>query len=54
MLEIMNVARDRGLTEIVGLVLRKNRGMLKLMASLEFDIRPYEDDPEFQMCSKAL
>jgi acetyltransferase len=54
MLEIMEVARDKGLSEIVGLVLRKNRPMLKLMTSLGFQIRPYEDDPEFQLCSKAL
>jgi acetyltransferase len=54
MLEIMDVARDRGLSEIVGLVLRKNRPMLKLMTSLGFQMRPYEDDPEFQLCSKAL
>jgi acetyltransferase len=54
MAEIMDIARDRGMSEIVGLVLRKNRPMLKLMASLEFEIRPYDDDPEFQLCSKAL
>jgi acetyltransferase len=54
MLEIMEVAREKGLSEIVGLVLRKNRGMLKLMASLGFQARPYEDDPEFQLCSKEL
>jgi acetyltransferase len=54
MLEIMDVARDKGLSEIVGLVLRKNRGMLRLMGSLEFHIRPYEDDPEFQLCTKQL
>jgi acetyltransferase len=54
MAEIMDIARDRGMSEIVGLVLRKNRPMLKLMTSLEFEIRPYDDDPEFQLCSKAL
>lgn len=54
MLEIMDVARDKGLNEIVGLVLRKNRPMLKLMNSLGFQVRPYDDDPEFQMCSKTL
>jgi acetyltransferase len=54
MLEIMDVARDKGLSEMVGLVLRKNRGMLRLMGSLEFHIRPYDDDPEFQLCTKQL
>jgi acetyltransferase len=50
----MDVARDKGLNEIVGLVLCKNSGMLKLMASLGFDIRPYADDPDFRLCSKPL
>ena len=54
MLGIMDVARDKGLSEIVGLVLSKNTGMLKLMASLGFDIRPYADDPDFRLCSKPL
>ncbi|MBP1206197.1 acetyltransferase [Duganella sp. 1411] len=54
MLGIMDVARDKGLSEIVGLVLCKNSGMLKLMASLGFDIRPYADDPDFRLCSKSL
>jgi len=54
MLGIMDVARDKGLSEIVGLVLCKNSGMLKLMASLGFDIRPYADDPDFRLCSKPL
>lgn len=54
MLGIMDVARDKGLSEIVGLVLCKNSGMLKLMASLGFDIRPYPDDPDFRLCSKPL
>lgn len=54
MLGIMDVARDKGLTEIDGLVLCKNSGMLKLMASLGFQIRPYADDPDFRLCSKAL
>ncbi len=54
MLGIMDVARDKGLSEIDGLVLVKNSGMLKLMASLAFQIRPYPDDPDFRLCSKAL
>lgn len=51
---IMDVARDKGLTEINGLVLSKNSGMLKLMASLGFQIQPYDDDPDFRLCSKGL
>ena len=54
MLAIMDVARDKGLSEIDGLVLCKNSGMLKLMASLGFQIRPYADDPDFRLCSKPL
>jgi acetyltransferase len=54
MLGIMDVARDKGLSEIDGLVLCKNSGMLKLMASLGFQIHSYEDDPDFRLCSKAL
>ena len=54
MLAIMQVARDKGLSEIDGLVLCKNSGMLKLMASLGFQIRPYADDPDFRLCSKVL
>ncbi|MEC5159251.1 GNAT superfamily N-acetyltransferase [Janthinobacterium sp. CG_S6] len=54
MLAIMDVARDKGLSDIDGLVLCKNSGMLKLMASLGFQIRPYTDDPDFRLCSKPL
>ncbi|NGZ82797.1 bifunctional acetate--CoA ligase family protein/GNAT family N-acetyltransferase [Duganella aceris] len=54
MLGIMDVARDKGLSEIDGLVLSKNTGMLKLMTSLGFKIRPYDEDPDFRLCSKAL
>ena len=54
MLSIMDVARHKGLTEIDGLVLTKNSGMLKLMKSLGFQIQTYVDDPDFKLCSKAL
>ena len=54
MLSIMDVARQKGLSEIEGLVLSKNSGMLKLMTSLGFQTRSYADDPDFKVCSKAL
>lgn len=54
MLAIMDVARDKGPSEIDGLVLCKNSGMLTLMASLGFQIRPYAEDLDFRLCSKAL
>ncbi|HJU71621.1 MAG TPA: bifunctional acetate--CoA ligase family protein/GNAT family N-acetyltransferase [Paucimonas sp.] len=54
MLSIMDVARDKGLTQMEGLVLSNNGPMLKLMRSLGFDIRPYEDDPDFRLCVHLL
>jgi acetyltransferase len=54
MLSIMDVARNKGLTEIDGLVLAKNTGMLKLMKSLGFQVETYADDADFKLCSKAL
>jgi acetyltransferase len=54
MLSIMDVARHKGLTEIDGLVLAQNAGMLRLMKSLGFAIFAYADDADFKLCSKAL
>jgi acetyltransferase len=54
MLSIMDAARDKGLSEIEGVVLIKNTGMLNLMKSLGFRIEPYADDADFKLCSKAL
>lgn len=54
MLNIMDVARDKGLTEIDGLVLSKNPGMLKLMRSLGFSVENMIDDPDFKIVRKKL
>lgn len=54
MLSIMDVARERGLAEIQGLVLANNPNMLKLMRRLGFDVRPFEDDPEFKLVVHQL
>ena len=54
MLSIMDVAREKGLTEIVGLVLTNNPGMLKLMKSLGFSIKAYPDDPDFRLVTHPL
>ena len=54
MLSIMEVAREKGLSDIEGLVLTKNPGMLKLMKSLGYTIKPYADDPDFRLVSHAL
>lgn len=51
---IMDVARERGLTEIVGLVLTNNDGMLRLMRSLGFTVKPYPDDPDFRVVTHPL
>jgi acetyltransferase len=54
MLAIIDVARSKGLSWIEGLVLTKNVSMLNLMRSLDFQIKPYEDDPDFRLCVRAL
>ncbi|MBA4260658.1 MAG: GNAT family N-acetyltransferase [Comamonadaceae bacterium] len=54
MLSIMEEARDKGLTEIEGLVLASNPGMLKLMKGLGYDIKPFADDPDFKLVTHAL
>jgi acetyltransferase len=54
MLSIMDVARDKGLTEIDGLVLANNPGMLKLMRSLGFSVKAFPEDPDFKLVTHAL
>lgn len=54
MLSIIDMARSRGLSQIEGLVLTGNSSMLKLMRSLDFKIRPFEEDPDFRLCVKTL
>jgi len=54
MLSIMEVARDRGLAEIQGLVLTNNPNMLKLMRRLGFTVRPFDEDPEFRLVVHVL
>ena len=54
MLSIMDAAREKGLTEIVGLVLTNNHTMLKLMRGLGFDVKAYPGDPDFRLVTKRL
>jgi len=54
MLSIMDVAREKGLTEIDGLVLANNPGMLKLMKSLGYTVKPFPEDPDFKLVSHPL
>ncbi len=51
---IMDVARSKGLTEIMGLVLAHNSAMLRLMRRLGFQITPFAEDPDFKIASQAL
>lgn len=51
---IMDVAREKGLSEIEGLVLANNTGMLRLMRSLGFAVKRYTEDPDFKLCTHAL
>jgi acetyltransferase len=51
---IMDVAREKGLAEIEGLVLVKNSGMLKLMKRLGFSVKPFAEDPDFMLVSHTL
>lgn len=54
MLSIIEAARSKGLTEIIGLVLTQNGPMLKLMANLGFTIAPNPEDPDFRLVTKTL
>ena len=54
MLSIMEVAREKGLLEMEGLVLTNNPGMLKLMRSLGYIIKPFAEDPDFRLVSHPL
>ena len=54
MLAIMDFAREKGLTEIEGLVLANNANMLKLMKGLGFAIKAYPEDPDFKLVTHML
>ena len=54
MQSIMDVAREKGLTEIDGLVLAKNPDMLKLMHSLGFSIKSFPEDADFKLVTQVL
>ena len=51
---IMEAARERGLSEIVGLVLRRNPAMLKLMRNMDFEVKRFDEDPDFAKVTHAL
>jgi acetyltransferase len=51
---IMEAARDRGLSEIDGLVLANNPGMLKLMRAMGFSVKTFAEDPDFKLVTQLL
>jgi acetyltransferase len=51
---IMEAARERGLAEIVGLVLRGNAAMLKLMRGMGFEVGRFDEDPDFLKVTHGL
>ena len=54
MLSIIEIARNKGLAEIDGLILANNSNMLRLMKSLGFTIAAFPEDPDFRLASMAL
>jgi acetyltransferase len=54
MLQIIDVAKGRGLSEIEGLVLTHNDNMLRLMRKLGFTVGAFPEDPEFRLVTLAL
>ena len=51
---IMEVARDKGLSEIEGLVLANNHSMLKLMRGLGYSEKIFAEDPDFKLVTHPL
>jgi len=51
---IIEHARSKGLSEIMGLILANNTAMLRLMKSLGFRLAISSEDPDFKVATKAL
>lgn len=51
---IIDVARDKGLAEMDGLVLADNPDMLKLVRRLGFSVKSFPDDPGFRLVTYML
>ncbi len=54
MMSIIESARSKGLSEIMGLILVNNAPMLKLMHSLGFTVAAFVEDPDFRIATKQL
>ena len=51
---ITDAAREKGLSDIEGLVLTNNADMLKLMRGLGFTVKPFPEDPDFKLVTRNL
>ena len=51
---IIDVARDKGLAEMDGLVLANNPDMLKLVRRLGFTVKSFPEDPDFKLVTYML
>ena len=51
---IIDVARDRGLSEVDGLVLANNPDMLKLVRRIGFTVKSFPEDPDFKLVTYQL
>ncbi|MBW8744051.1 MAG: bifunctional acetate--CoA ligase family protein/GNAT family N-acetyltransferase [Sphingomonas sp.] len=51
---ITDAAREKGLSDIEGLVLTHNADMLKLMRGLGFTVKPFPEEPDFRLVSRSL
>lgn len=51
---LMAVAREQGLAQLDGLVLRQNDAMLKLVRGLGFAVQAYEEEPDFRLVTRLL
>jgi len=54
MIRLIEVARGRGISEMVGEVLRENAAMLQMCRALGFTISADPNDPSLVQVSKAL
>jgi acetyltransferase len=52
--QIIEAARAKGLSQIMGLILTGNAPMLRLMKHLGFTVAAFPEDPDFRIATKAL
>lgn len=51
---LMAVAREAGLQQLEGLVLKHNDAMLRLVRGLGFEVKGYEEEPDFRWVRRVL